>query len=273
MSGFHLYIPRNETVQPPYFQNRIIMFCLPIPTLIYLWEIYIFPGSVSLLGCSQICGSILGIYKSLKTHVCGNWDWGRAIPKKGIHKWGFGCSAGLQGQVCTVHSQQVRTGVKGGCNEPAWPFQFRWKKDFKYDSVPTDKLVQAFIKGPTRFTESYKSQLILRPDGGGRPVYCIIHVLYCTLQRKNDENLKQIFLRKGISGPQPQFPHSCVCERIIYSPRWACLFCWRKYVDRSWEYLNRSQTHECGNRSWGRAIPRKGIYKRNCRCSVYCTTA
>ncbi len=26
-------------------QNRIIMFCLPIPTLIYLLEIYIFPGS------------------------------------------------------------------------------------------------------------------------------------------------------------------------------------------------------------------------------------
>jgi hypothetical protein len=24
------------SVQPPYFQNRIIMFCLPIPTLIYL---------------------------------------------------------------------------------------------------------------------------------------------------------------------------------------------------------------------------------------------
>ncbi len=25
-----------------YFQNRIIMLCLPVPTLIYLWEIYIF---------------------------------------------------------------------------------------------------------------------------------------------------------------------------------------------------------------------------------------
>jgi hypothetical protein len=28
------------------------------------------------------------------------------------------------------------------------------------------------------------------------------------------------------------------------------------------------QTHECGNWGWGRAIPRKGIHKRNCRCSV-----
>ncbi len=65
MFGSHLCIPRNETVQPRYFQNRIIMFCLPIPTLIYPWEIYAFPGSICLFGCSQICGPILGIYKSL----------------------------------------------------------------------------------------------------------------------------------------------------------------------------------------------------------------
>jgi hypothetical protein len=29
-----------------YFQNRIIMFCLPVPSLIYPWEIYIFPGYI-----------------------------------------------------------------------------------------------------------------------------------------------------------------------------------------------------------------------------------
>jgi hypothetical protein len=33
MSGSHLCIPRNETVQPLYFQNKILMFCLSIPTL------------------------------------------------------------------------------------------------------------------------------------------------------------------------------------------------------------------------------------------------
>jgi hypothetical protein len=31
--------------------------------------------------------------------------------------------------------------------------------------------------------------------------------------RKSEANIP----RKGISGPQSQFPHSCVCERIIYS--------------------------------------------------------
>ncbi len=61
----------------------------------------------------------------------------------------------------------------------------------------------------------------------------------------------------------------CLWANYIF-PRWGvCLFCLRKYVDQSWEYINRSQTHECGNKDWGRAIPRKGIHKRNCRCSAY----
>ncbi len=54
-----------------YFQNRIIMFCLPVPTLVYLWAIYIFPGSVCLFCCREICGPILGIYKMLTD----TWMW------------------------------------------------------------------------------------------------------------------------------------------------------------------------------------------------------
>jgi hypothetical protein len=41
---FPFMFSQKWNVQPWVFQNRIIMFCLPIPTLIYLWEIYIFPG-------------------------------------------------------------------------------------------------------------------------------------------------------------------------------------------------------------------------------------
>ncbi len=47
-----------------------------------------------------------------------------------------------------------------------------------------------------------------------------------------------------------------------------CLFCWRKYVDKSWKYINRSQTHECGNLYWDRAIFWKGIHKRDFRFSA-----
>jgi hypothetical protein len=27
-----------------------------------------------------------------QAHECENWDWGRAMPIKGIHKWDFRCS-------------------------------------------------------------------------------------------------------------------------------------------------------------------------------------
>ncbi len=56
---------------------------------------------------------------------------------------------------------------------------------------------------------------------------------------------------------------------IYIFPRSVSLFCWRKYVYRSWGYINRSQTHECWNWGWGRAIPRKGIYNWDSPCSAY----
>ncbi len=54
-----------------YFQNRIIMICLPVPTLIYLWKIYMFPGLVCLFGCSKIGIPILKEKKSLTD----TWMW------------------------------------------------------------------------------------------------------------------------------------------------------------------------------------------------------
>ncbi len=54
-----------------YFQNRIIMFCLPVPTPVI--DLYI---------------SRIGLDRSWEymnrsqTHECGNWDWGGAIPRK-----------------------------------------------------------------------------------------------------------------------------------------------------------------------------------------------
>jgi hypothetical protein len=44
------------------------------------------------------------------------------------------------------------------------------------------------------------------------------------------------------------FPHSCVCERFIYAHDRFAYAAARKYVDRSWEHIIRSQTHKCGNR-------------------------
>jgi hypothetical protein len=68
-----------------------------------------------------------------------------------------------------------------------------------------------------------------------------------TLQRTNIENLKQIFIEKELFGYSPDF-HIHVSVSDLYIPT-IDLFCCRKYVDRSWDYLilNRLQTHECGN--------------------------
>jgi hypothetical protein len=62
-----------------------------------------------------------------------------------------------------------------------------------------------------------------------------------------------------------QFQH---CERFIYFQDRSAYSAAAKDVDRSWEYINGSQIHECGNWAWGRAIPRKGIHKRDFLCSV-----
>ncbi len=54
----------------------------------------------------------------------------------------------------------------------------------------------------------------------------------------------------------------------LYIPTMGLPFLLEEICGPILEYINRSQTHECGNWGWGRAIPRKGIYKRNCRCSA-----
>jgi hypothetical protein len=46
--------------------------------------------------------------------------------------------------------------------------------------------------------------------------------------------------KSGLQGSVSQFSHSCICEQFIYSHD-------RSTTDRSKEYINRSQIHECRN--------------------------
>ncbi len=78
---------------------------------------------------------------------------------------------------------------------------------------------------------------------------------------------KKCSQKRNCLAPQSEFPNSYVCEQFIFSQP-ICLFCCRKYMDQSWENINRSQTHESGNWDWGRAIPRKGIQKWDFRCNA-----
>ena len=42
-----------------------------------------------------------------------------------------------------------------------------------------------------------------------------------------------------------------------------------KYVYQSWEHMNRSQIHECGNWERGRAVSFLGIFVSNFRYSIF----
>ncbi len=104
------------------------------------------------------------------------------------------------------------------------------------------------------------------------PETCQDRQIAITLQRQNAEISKHIFPENrniGVSVPISTFMRLWV---IYIFPRSVCLFCWRKYVDRCWYYMHRSQTHECGNWGWGRAFTRKGIHKWDFRCSAECWT-
>jgi hypothetical protein len=92
----------------------------------------------------------------------------------------------------------------------------------------------------------------------------------CALQRTNIENSKQIFSEKELRGHFPNIYHVSVSDLYEYIPTIDLPILLQEilYVDRSWEYINRSQTHESGNLDWGRAIPRNGVHKGGFRCSV-----
>ncbi len=67
--------------------------------------------------------------------------------------------------------------------------------------------------------------------------------------------------KRNSRGHSPNFQiHVCLWAIYLF-PRSICIFFYRKYVDWFWEYINRSLTHDCGNRDGGIRI----------RCSVLTT--
>jgi hypothetical protein len=110
---------------------------------------------------------------------------------------------------------------------------------------------------------------LLYPGKLASPCFYFVSAALVYTAKQNAKNFQQIFPEKEYRGLSPNFHiHVSVSELYTVFPRWVCLFCRRKYVDQSWEFISRSGTHKCGNCGWGHAIPQKGIHKPNCRCSV-----
>jgi hypothetical protein len=85
---------------------------------------------------------------------------------------------------------------------------------------------------------------------------CKTSYLHCS---ENTINLFHFWELRDLS---PNF-HIFFCERFIYSQYRSTCFPAAGKADRLWEYINCSQTHECGNRDCVRAIPFLGIFVSN----------
>ncbi len=92
----------------------------------------------------------------------------------------------------------------------------------------------------------------------------IILSLHC------NENPIYVFPEKELSGLSHNFHiHVSVCE--LYNPRSVRIGPATEKTDRSWEYINRSQTNACRNWDWGGTIPflGNGIFVLNFRYCVF----
>ncbi len=77
-----------------------------------------------------------------------------------------------------------------------------------------------------------------------------------------NENPIYVFLFWELRSRSPNF-HIHVSVNDLYIPRMDPHFPAAEYADRSWEYINRSQAHECGSWDCGRAIPFLVIFISN----------
>ncbi len=110
-----------------YFQKRIIMFCLPAPTLRYLWEIYIFPGLVYPFCCRVIRRPILVIYKS----IADTWMWKLGLRPRNSQKRNTSMEFSLQCTITTKaphHNNRISTthSINVSVSETASPSQYMY---------------------------------------------------------------------------------------------------------------------------------------------------
>ncbi len=138
----------------------------------------------------EICGPIQEHINRSQTHECDNWERGRVIPWKGIHKWDFRCSAAFP-TITTKGTGWSREGLSG------WPrfylfANFHFFANRKRES--TSKGKHGASGEPQAWVDfNAASQLTLTPVRGPCiwALWCClwrtIHIcLYCTWNNLNE---------------------------------------------------------------------------------------
>ncbi len=158
----------------------------------------------------------------------------------------------------------------------SWIFEL-WKKRRRQSGYSATDVLQYFVtqvilysrsgyffwRGKQHFSPWQHSFRMEKENAAKRGDW--MHSMHC--KDKIPKFRNKYIQKRNIGVSVPIFTFLRLWANCIF-PWSVCLFCWRKYVDRSWDYINRSQTHECWNWGWGRAIPRKGIHKWDFPCSV-----
>jgi hypothetical protein len=173
-----------------------------------LWAIYLFPGSVHIFSPAEKADPSWEYIIRSQTHECGNWDWDPDIPFLGIFVSNFRlCNVwAWKGKVNNETEKWKYKGEKG-------KFEEKWKQEWETVKVERKKGMCKKVKILKRAVKKIKVNIWKETWISEKGVNEFGRELFCSLQRQNAENLKQIFPEKEKS----QFPHSCVCERIIYS--------------------------------------------------------
>jgi hypothetical protein len=107
----------------------------------------------------------------------------------------------------------------------------------------------------------YSCSLLHRPTP-------VLHATHC---KDTIRKIRNKYLRKAKLAPSVMLLIRIMCLWAIYiqySHDRSAYSDAGKYVDRSWEYKNHSQTHDRRNWDWGRVIPFPGIHKWDFRCNA-----
>ncbi len=120
-----------------------------------------------------------------------------------------------------------------------------------------------FTKNSQNYSQSQLSSKLIAVS-----CYCLVVAVSSTLLRRSDLCIP----RNETARPHSQFPHSCICDRFIYSQDRSTFSILRQQIrqtDPGNICIYRSQIHECRNSERGRAVSFLGIFVSNFWCCVF----